>query len=251
MISKAQIQLVKSLQNKKFRDAHQLYVVEGTKMVLEMLLTERPVSQLFAIEKWFEHFGKKISDNIETIKISENELSRMSSLKTPNQVLAVAKIPDNSILTSLQFADLTLLLDGMNDPGNLGTILRIADWFGIKTVICSENTVDLYNPKTIQASMGSLFRVDVYYQNLPAVIRESGHDMEVFGAFLNGKNIYREQLPTKGIIVIGSEAHGISTEVASLVKNRLFIPSFSQGAESLNASVATAIVCSEFRRRIG
>jgi TrmH family RNA methyltransferase len=141
------------------------------------------------------------------------------------------------------------MLDGINDPGNLGTILRISDWFGIKTIICSENTVDLYNPKTIQASMGSLFRVDVYYQNLEEVIREFGDKTEIFGTFLEGNNIYHEQLPDKGIIIIGSESHGISNAIAKSVNRKLFIPPFSNGAESLNASIATAIVCSEFRRK--
>jgi len=249
MISKSQIQFVKSLQMKKFRELHQAFVVEGPKMVEELLGGKITVMKIFAGQDWKKAADTRQLENIEVITAGESDLARISSLKTPNQVLAVAKIESEKPLTAQHFSDLVLVLDGMNDPGNLGTILRVADWFGIKTVICSENTVDLYNPKTIQASMGSLFRVNVYYKNLVDLLREVAHDVEIFGTFLNGENIYTKPLPEKGIIIIGSESHGISAEVAKMVNRKLFIPSFSKGAESLNASIATAIVCSEFRRR--
>lgn len=249
MVSKSQLQLIRSLQQKKFRELHQLFLVEGPKMVNELLMSRIPVSKIFADPDWLKINRKNIPDGVETVTVSENELSRISNLKTPNQVLALAKTIQPQPLSHNKFEDIVVMLDGINDPGNLGTILRISDWFGIKTIICSENTVDIYNPKTIQASMGSLFRVEVHYRNLPEVISEFVNECDVFGTFLEGKNIYREHLPENGIIVIGSESHGISPEVAALIKTRLYIPSFSQGAESLNASIATAIVCSEFRRR--
>lgn len=249
MISKSQIQFVKSLQLKKFREMHQAFVVEGPKMVDELLGSKIPMMMVFAGQDWQKEANTRQLKDIEIITVGESDLARISSLKTPNQVLAVAKIESEKPLTAQHFSDLLLVLDGINDPGNLGTILRIADWFGIKNVVCSENTVDLYNPKTIQASMGSLFRVQVFYRHLVDVIGKFGQDIPVFGTFLNGNNIYAEQLPEKGIIIIGSESHGISDDVGRLVNKKLFIPPFSKGTESLNASIATAIVCSEFRRR--
>ncbi len=228
---------------------HQAFVVEGPKMVEELLFNQISVMKIFASGDWPQTSYTGFLKGIELFNVSKSELERISSLKTPNQVLAVAKIEPPKILTAQHFDELVLALDGINDPGNLGTILRIADWFGINNVVCSKNTVELYNPKTIQASMGSLFRVNVFYQNLVDVIGKFGQNTHVFGTFLNGNNIYSEPLPEKGIIVIGSESHGISEEVGRLVSKKLFIPPFSKGAESLNASIATAIVCSEFRRR--
>lgn len=202
----------------------------------------------------FQH--SLFSHNVEVFRITEREMSRISSLSTPSEVLVVCEIPDHPLeMTGLK-GKLTLVLDDIRDPGNLGTIVRIADWFGISDVICSMESVDLYNPKAIQATMGSVARVKLHYRILVDFFREVPRELEVFGAFMEGENIYKASLPKDGILVIGNEGKGISEGAGTHITRRLAIPSFAHvrndqtEAESLNAAMACGILCSEFRRRV-
>jgi len=249
MLSNSKIKFLRSLQSGKFRVLHGQFLIEGPKMVNELINSQFNITGIFATELWMTVNSKLIGayQNRTTI-ISNKDLARISALKTPNEVVAIAEMP-KWIISGTAFQDIILMLDGISDPGNLGTIIRIADWFGIKNIICSDDTVDVFNPKVVQATMGSIFRVKVYYTNLEHFFLEFGKNIPIYGAFLLGDDIYKEELSERGIIVIGSESHGISPTVEKFITKRLFIPSFSGGVESLNASVATAIVCSEFRRR--
>ncbi len=181
------------------------------------------------------------------IEVSEKELNRISGLKTANKVLAIVQTPERKI-TDKDFGKILLVLDGISDPGNLGTIIRTADWFGIVNVLCSTDCVELYNPKVVQATMGSLFRVNVFYDDLLEVILDFGKNIPVIGTMLDGENIYNLSLPDNAMIVIGSEAHGIRPEIQQMLTQQITIPSKNTGTESLNAAVATGIVCSEFMR---
>jgi len=240
-ISNSEIKLVKSLSNKKFRDLEGLFVVEGEKMVDEALKSSFEVVKVFYKNE-----------------IGEENMSRISSLTTPSPVLAIVKIPnlihqiDNRLSHGLYLA-----LDSIRDPGNLGTILRISDWFGLAGIFASEDTVDVFNPKVVQSSMGAIFRVKFNYTSLPSfckqVIADGG---KVYGTFLDGENIYSKDLSlgvdSTSVIVIGNESKGISKEVESTVNERLYIPPYpidDPGSESLNAAIATAITLAEFRRR--
>ena len=249
MISKARIKWIKSLELRKFRLLHNAFVAEGPKLVGELLPCSTPL-YVAATREWIEA-NRKLAEtlNCPMDEVSHDELQRASLLRTPQSVLAVFPIPSNAQCTRVN-GQLLLALDGVQDPGNLGTILRIADWFGIHHVLCSEGTADVYNPKCVQSCMGALARVEVHYCNLPEVLRDV--EMPVYGTFLDGTDIYKEELSTDGIIVMGNEGNGISHEVAKLVSRRLYIPNFPQGSlttESLNVAVATGIVCAEFRRR--
>ncbi|OQX76143.1 MAG: hypothetical protein B6D64_10385 [Bacteroidetes bacterium 4484_276] len=248
MISASKIKYVKSLGLQKFRELHSHFVVEGPKMVAELLKSDFVIGEIFAVEPWLDDNRdklKRFSGNI--IKVTEKEISRLSGLKTANKVLATVEIPKHKISDKI-FDKLTLALDGISDPGNLGTIIRVADWFGIQSIICSTNTVELYNPKVIQATMGSLFRVKLYYDNLDRIIVNSGKKIPILGTTLDGENIYKADLPRRAMIVIGSEPHGISPSVIKLLDRKITIPSSGTETESLNAAVATAITCSEFMR---
>jgi len=248
MLSKNQIKFINSLKLKKFRDEHNLFIAEGTKIVPELINSSIKVNEVYTTIE-----NHLLPQSVKTTVIKTAELERISSLTSPNQMLAVCEIPDYAIENDYS-TKLTLALDEIKDPGNLGTIIRIADWFGIDTIICSNHTTDAYNPKVIQSTMGSIARVKVIYTELPVFIaKESAKKTAVYGALLEGDNIYQQQ-KTNGIIVIGNESQGISEEVKKLIKHKIKIPSFSHlkttegSAESLNAAVATAIICSEFRR---
>ena len=252
MISINQIKHINSLKQNKFRKIHKEFIAEGEKTVAGILSSNFEISGIFALEEWLEK-NKKICKEFNVEQISEKELKRISSQKTPNNVLAVVKIPENEIDIKTIFSDLILMLDNINDPGNLGTIIRIADWFGIKNIICSENTVDLYNPKVVQATTGSIARVKVYYTELKEFLQKTPENITVYGTLLEGGNISKSKLKKTGIIIIGSESHGISKELFPFIKEKIKIPEYlaktnTQKAESLNASIATAIVCYEFRR---
>ena len=268
MLSKNEIKEIRALGQKKFRDQRHLFVVEGEKLVDEAL-----------------HSGFEIVGQYRTEDIGPEAMARISQLTHPSPALAVVRQPAPVPLTAAK-DELILALDGIRDPGNLGTILRIADWFGIRTILASQDTVEVYNPKVVQATMGAIFRVRVYYCNLPELLRcpvkpgmtsaasaaaggfsdrehfsasetknqSSGalSGLPVYGTFLEGDNIYRTPLTSGGIIVMGSEADGISPEVAACVTQKLHIPPFppeSRTSESLNVAVAAAITCAEFRRR--
>ena len=240
MVSKNQIKLITSLQQKKFRSLHQLFVSEGVKVISELLQSKLELEHLYLTETLFE----EVNTEKKTI-ISESDLKKISALNTPNNCLAIFKIPKEKPFLE---KGLIVALDDIRDPGNLGTILRLCDWFGISQLVCSEQTVDLYNPKVVQATMGSIARVTVNYLDLDAFIAKT--ILPVFGTFMEGKNIYGEALPKEGIIVMGNEANGINQKMEKIIKNRLTIPRFGelQQTESLNVATATAIILSEFRR---
>ena len=240
MLSKNQIRLITSLQQKKQRFVHQLFFAEGIKVIQELLNSNFELVHLYSTQSDFED----VSNDKHTL-ISENELKKISALATPNTCLSVFKIPvDKEIIES----GLILALDSVRDPGNLGTILRLCDWFGVNQIVCSKDAVDIYNPKVVQATMGSIARVNVNYVDLENFIGQT--KLPVFGTFMQGSIIYKTDLPQEGIIVMGNEANGISPELEKIIKNRLTIPRFGslQQTESLNVATATAIVLSEFRR---
>lgn len=249
MLSSAQIKEIRSLHLRKNREAGGLFIVEGVKMVSELVKSDFAIQGIYGTEKWIKDIKLSRGTKSPAIQsISAAELGRISSLKTPNEVMAVVRTPE-LVLSERDFDGLVLMLDRIADPGNLGTIIRIADWFGIKMIVCSPDTVELYNPKVVQATMGSLFRVKVVYDALPKVLEKFTQTIPKYGAVLDGKNIYREILPEKAVIIIGNESHGISEEMKNLVDCPVMIPAHASGAESLNASVAAAIICSEFRRK--
>jgi RNA methyltransferase, TrmH family len=251
MISKNRVKQIQSLQQKKFREQNKLFLVEGVKTVKE-LISLRPgaIEELFATEDFIRENGSLIQKNtVQCTQISERELGQISGLQTPNQVLAVCRYfeeSDGSLDLQNQFS---LYLDDIRDPGNFGTILRMADWFGISTVFCSPSSCELYNSKVIQATMGAFMRVNVVYTPLKNLI-DGSKPLHVYGAVLNGKNVYKEKLGP-GLIVIGNEANGIHEENLALIDCPLTIPSHSSnGTESLNAAMATSIIVSEFFRQL-
>jgi TrmH family RNA methyltransferase len=240
MVSKNQIKLITSLQQKKYRNQEQLFIAEGIKVVQELLNSNFELQDLFTTKNDFLTVSKN-----KVHAISEAELKKISALTTPNTCLAVFKIPKAKEIIE---KGLIVALDDVRDPGNLGTIIRLCDWFGIETLFCSEESVDVYNPKVVQATMGSISRVNVVYGNLEAFLSQT--KLPVFGTFMDGKNIYQEKLPKEGIIIMGNEANGISSSVEKLVSERIAIPRFGnlQVTESLNVATATAIILSEFKR---
>lgn len=252
MLSKAKIKFIQSLEQKKKRKEERLFVAEGPKVVGD-LLPFFTCHLIAATTTWLkEHSQTKAA---EIIEVTHEELCKASFLKTPQEVLAVFELPHPTLPANIAEKELCLALDDIQDPGNLGTIIRIADWFGIKHLICSIGTVDAFNPKTVQASMGAVARVNVHYTNLQeylANLRSENPQTPIYGTFLEGNNIYKETLTTNGIIVMGNEGNGISLPTAQFITHKLFIPNYPEGSptsESLNVAIATAITCSEFRRR--
>ena len=252
MISKNQLKYIRQLEQKKYRRRENLFVAEGTKVVGDLLQRYRPEA-VFATSEWQAPAG------ITPQLVTDDELRRISFLQHPQQVLALFPIPStvnckpstvNCKLSTVN-SKLTLALDGVQDPGNLGTIIRIADWFGISTIVCSEDTVDAWNPKVVQATMGSIARVNIIYTNLPDFLDTLPPDYPVYGTLLDGDNIYTQTLTPHGLIVMGNEGNGISDDVRERITHSLLIPDFHDGetADSLNVAIATAITCSEFRRR--
>ena len=249
MISKARIKWIKSLEMRKFRVQDNAFVAEGPKLVGELLASSAPL-YLAATKEWLAENRHRLGGGTEVDEVTEEELRRASLLRTPQDVLAVMPIPAPDFHVSLLRSGLHLALDGVQDPGNLGTILRICDWFGIHHVLAGEGTADVYNPKCVQACMGALARVRVHYCNLQEALRAA--TVPVYGTFLDGDNIYKEALTPDGIIVMGNEGNGISRDVGLLIRRRLYVPNYPVGSpttESLNVAVATGIVCAEFRRR--
>jgi TrmH family RNA methyltransferase len=240
MVSKNQIKLITSLQQKKFRQIHQLFIAEGVKVIQELLQSNFVLEHLYVTQNIFE----TISSDKKT-QISDQDLKRISCLSTPNNCLALFQIPEQKPRND---KGLIVALDDIRDPGNLGTIVRLCDWYGIDQMVCSEQTVDVYNPKVVQATMGSISRVSVAYLDLEKYLKRTS--TPVFGTFMDGKNVYKENLPQEGILVLGNEANGISEKIEKLVSDRLAIPRFGdlQQTESLNVATATAIFLSEFKR---
>lgn len=249
MLSKAEIKRISSLKEAKHRNQDKVFVVEGVKMIEELLHSCFETEKIFGLKQWIENNSSKTlkkTNNI--IEITEEELKKISSFTTPNQVLAIVKMPSSKEIILKD--RLIIALDNINDPGNLGTIIRIADWFGIEDIICSENTVDQFNSKVIQSTMGSLFRVNLTYTNLSLFLQSLPNNYPIYGAIVEkGDNIYQANIQNHGIVIIGSESHGISKDILELINSPITIPNFSKGAESLNASIATGIIISEFRRR--
>ncbi|WP_299215471.1 RNA methyltransferase [uncultured Aquimarina sp.] len=242
MVSKNQKKLINSLHQKKYRKQHGLFVAEGKKVINELLEADLELHSLFALEaSYFETSSDK------TFVVTETELKSISFLTTPQFAVAIFYIPK---VKPVNYEGLVLTLDDIRDPGNLGTIIRLCDWFGITDLVCSEQTVDCFNPKVIQATMGSVTRVNIIYTNLQDFLTSRKNEIPIYGTFMNGEIIYQEQLPQKGIIVMGNEANGISKEVEKLVSKRIAIPRFgtTQITESLNVATAAAIILNEFRR---
>ena len=265
MISKNKIKYIRSLELKKNRNKEGKFVAEGFKVV-DDLLALQPADLIVATQEWLH--GKHLADQTEVIEVTEEELKKVSFLQHPQQVLAVFRQDTgcnkqdsnnsqedaeekNFGFSKINTQELSLALDGVQDPGNLGTIIRIADWFGMTQIYCSQDTADVYNPKVVQATMGSIARVKVEYGNLLALVESLPADVPVYGTLLDGDNIYQQQLENRGLIVMGNEGKGISPALAKKVNRRLLIPNFPEGratADSLNVAIATAITCSEFRR---
>lgn len=253
MLSKNKIKFIQSLSRKKIRDKEQLFLVEGDKMVAEALQSGLRVHSLLATDLFLNSHQSLARSADECLDVTPDELKKASLLQAPQNALAMVEMNQTEFsLPELQ-QELSLALDFIQDPGNLGTIIRLADWFGIRHILCSSTTVDQYNPKVIQASMGAIFRVKLHYTDLPACLSEASKlALPIYGAFLEGENIYRDELSQSGILVMGNEGNGISPEVEQLVNRKIHIPSFAasgSGSESLNVSMATSICLSEFRRR--
>jgi TrmH family RNA methyltransferase len=240
MVSKNQIKLITSLQQKKFRQKSQLFIAEGVKVIQELLQSNFVLEHLYVSEGIF----LEIPSEKRTI-VTENDLKKITCLSSPNNCLALFQIPTQK---NQEISGLTIVLDDIRDPGNMGTIIRLCDWYGVNNIICSDQTVDIYNPKVVQATMGSIARVNVYYENLNTFLPTL--DLPIYGTFMDGKNVYKEILPKNALLVLGNEANGISTEIEKLTTNKIAIPKFGtvQKAESLNVAMATAIFLSEFKR---
>ena len=241
-ISKNQIKLITSLSQKKYRQKHKLFIAEGVKVVGEFLASSFELETLFCIDG----LDSEVSDQ-KIVRISENDLKKISNLKTPNKMLGLFRIPTQKPQKN---SNLIMALDAVNDPGNLGTIIRLCDWFGVDQIICSNDTVDSFNQKVVQASMGSLTRVSIHYLDLANYLTNT--NLPAFIADMDGVNVYNTQLPKEGILVMGNEANGVCEEIKQLVTNKIAIPRFGaiQETESLNVATASAILLSEFRRGI-
>jgi TrmH family RNA methyltransferase len=241
MISNKEVTYITSLAQKKYRNKYGLFIAEGGKLVRDLLDSKFESYKIYTSDS-SKHTD--IKQNIE--EISEKELKKISQLKSTNNILGIFKIPQK---INIKDVGLTLVLDGIQDPGNLGTIIRLCDWYGIRQLVCSKDTVDCYNPKVVQATMGSLARVKIAYTNIEKYLKSS--NLKKFLSLLEGENIYTQTLPSEGIIVMGNEGKGIRKEIQELGDRKLTIPKFSQSSnvESLNVAMATAIFLSEFRRQ--
>ena len=239
-ISKNQLKNITSLSQKKYRQKYQLFIAEGVKVINELLNSSFELDTLFALDDF-----ETLIPNNKIVRISAKELRKISQLKSPNKVLGLFKIPDE---IPPQNKGLIVALDSVNDPGNLGTIIRLCDWFGVTQLICSKDTVDCYNSKVVQASMGSLTRVSLKYIDLEDYLKQT--NLPTFIADMDGKNVYQSNLPKEAILVMGNEANGVSSSIKRLVKSKISIPRFGdvQETESLNVATATAILLSEFKR---
>lgn len=253
MLSKNKIKLIHSLEQKKYRKKEGLFVAEGPKLVNELLKSMHCAGLFHTTAYSMPENGVLQVDEIETC--TPEELQKASFLTTPQEVLALFQLPEESGDNLIQYpkSELCLALDGVQDPGNLGTICRIADWFGIRHIFCSQKTADVFAPKTIQATMGAIARVKIHYVDLVQFISELPQGTPVYGTLLDGENLYNQELENKGLLIMGNEGNGLTPEVRSLLNRSLYIPSYPsdcETSESLNVGVATAILCAEFRRRL-
>lgn len=237
MLTKSQIKFITSLHKKKFRDQYKLFIAEGFKTISEFLDSNIQLQELYTTEV--------INSDAKQVLVTEHELKKISALKTPNSALGIFKIPDSRPIDA---SKLIVALDNVRDPGNLGTIIRLCDWFGVQDLVCSKHTVDCFNPKVVQATMGSLARVNISYLDLAHFLKNQA--VTKYGAFMDGDNVYETRLSDTGILLMGNEANGITPNLEALTDRRLSIPRFGklQETESLNVATATAVLLSEFRR---
>lgn len=253
MLSKNQLKLINSLRLSKNRQEEGLFIAEGVKLVDELLSSDFAVEKIFATDGWIS--GSHIPKHrylVDIVEISQQELEKISVLNTPNQVLAIARIPETHAAGDFS-GEWVLALDQIRDPGNLGTIIRTADWFGIDRIVAASGSVDIWNPKVVQASMGSVFRMPFHYVDLQKFLNTHASQVPVYGTLLEGEDVTTVRFKTGGIVVIGNESHGISEEIIPLITGRITIPGALKGpkgrAESLNASIAAALICYEIRRQ--
>lgn len=241
-ISKNQLKTITGLSQKKYRQKHQLFIAEGVKVIHEILNSSFELDTIFALDD----FKTSISEKY-IVRISEKELLKISNLKSPNKVLGLFRIPEEKSIIN---EGLIVVLDAINDPGNLGTIIRLCDWFGVQQLICSKDTVDCYNQKVVQASMGSLTRISIKYTDLENYLKDN--ILPTFIADMDGANIYQSNLPKEAILIMGNEANGVSEKIKMVAENKISIPRFGdiQKTESLNVATATAILLSEFKRDV-
>ncbi|MFM1776061.1 MAG: hypothetical protein RJA53_1671 [Bacteroidota bacterium] len=239
MVTKSELKYIQSLSDKKVRLETGCFIAEGVKLVEEMIAAGYPLKAVYALDSW-----ESPDPSIEVTRIEAFELEKMSMLQTPNQVLSVAMMPQKKEVLNLE-GPLTIVLDGIQDPGNMGTIIRTADWFGITQIVASEDTVDVYNPKVIGATMGSFMRVQVSYKNLAAWLPTI--KLPVYGALLEGENVFTIKSPQKGLLVIGSEGKGIRENILDFITHPVTIPKIG-GAESLNAGIAAGIIVAQLTR---
>lgn len=249
MLTKNTIKRISSLQTKKFRKEHGVFTAEGIKLIDELFNSNFEIRELYYTSEWK---GSSIDKPQYHEEITADEMKKISALTTPSQVFAVVSIPEYSI-NDIDFTnELVLALDTIQDPGNLGTIIRLANWFGINSIICSHETVDIFSPKVVQSTMGAITRVKVIYCNLKEELTKARSKVPIYGTFMEGSNIYETELNPKGVVIMGNEGNGISADIEKLVSQKIHIPNYAKDGsvvESLNVAMATAIVCSEFRRR--
>lgn len=254
MLSKSQISFIRALQQKKQRNEQRLFIAEGLKVVRELLLSKYTIESLYhtpELDTDTLTLAAKVLKKAHIYEVTEADMERISALSTASSVLVLVKIPAEPSLSyfSENFQELVVAVDEVKDPGNLGTIIRIADWFGIHKILCSKNTVDVYNPKTIQSTMGSMVRVELVYADLIPVFQQKHPEIPIYGALLTGVNVYQQTLTSNGFIVMGSESHGIRQDLIPHITHAISIPGLG-AAESLNVAVATAIIVAEFKREL-
>ena len=253
MLSKQITKIIQNLEKKKFREKYNLFKIEGEKLVAELLRSPLAVHAIIAYPEWIQANGHLLGKT-QVLETDEKDMKAISNFQSLPHVMALAEIPNHPYHPDEVAGTLSLVLNGIQDPGNLGTILRIADWFGVSHLLCDRDCASIYNPKCVQASMGAIFRVHAYYLDLPETIRQlKAAGMPVFGTFLDGENIYTSPLPSQGLIIMGNEGKGIAEDIGKLADFRLTIPNFTPtgaSSESLNVGVATGIILSEFKRRI-
>ncbi len=250
MLSYNQAKHLHSLRLPKFRKAHRQFIAEGVKLADELLASSYSISSVYALAGWLTENEASLRDrNIVYQEINELELSRISQMVTPNEVVLVVNMPDDDG-DDIPFDDLVLFLDRIQDPGNMGTIIRSADWFGIKEIVCSPGCADIYNRKVVQSSMGSITRVKVRERDSESFLKEASGHVTIYGAVLEGDNLYQQELRSPALLVIGNESQGIAKDLLPYIQHKTSIPGYSPKVESLNAAIATSIILSEFRRRL-
>ncbi|TKC03918.1 TrmH family RNA methyltransferase [Pedobacter frigoris] len=247
MLSKSQISFIKSLHQKKYRKENGIFIIEGIKSIVEFIQSSYQIHSIYYLAQ-YQSLLPSLPANIKLFEVNNAELDKISTLQTPQGIIALVHIPKSAVLDlNALKGSFSLVLDGIQDPGNLGTIIRTADWFGFKNVICSNNTVEVYNPKTVQATMGSLSRVNTFYLDLQELLSQT--KLPIFGAVLNGNSMYKTNWGNEGLVILGNEGQGISNEVMNLITNPVTIPRVG-GAESLNVAISAAILCADINRNL-